>query len=276
MFGFYNDHFVLFGLNVSYYGLIIACAMIFGVWLACNNAKARKIKTNDLIIAACYIFPLAIVGARVYYFIFNRGAFGDFWEIFQIWKGGLAIYGAILGGALGLGLYCLIHKKNFFDFADVIVPSIIIGQAVGRVGCIFAGCCYGNEITDPNLNWFPIAFEGRYATRFYEIFWDAGTFIVLMLMLRKFKFRQRGSVAAWYLILYGTGRAWIEALRGDSLYIGPIKVSQLLSIILVVIGIVLLTFYYAWNEKKKEEASKEQTEQIEPSSAQTINSEKQD
>ncbi len=261
MFGFFSDHFLFFGLSISYYGFIIACAMAFGVWLACSNAKARKIKTNDLIIIACYALPLAIIGARVYYFVTNLSMYSSFWQIFEIWKGGLAIYGGVLGGALGVGLYCLFHKKNFFDVGDVAVPSLILGQAIGRIGCYFAGCCYGMEVTDPSLQWFPLStyVHGAWhlSTFFYESLWNLATFLVLMLLLRKFKVKQRGAVAAWYLILYGIGRAWIEALRGgeggDSIRVGGIQISLLLSIILIVVGIAILVFFYFWNKKKAKE-----------------------
>lgn len=260
MFGFFSDSFLFFGLRISYYGIIIAVAMGLGVWLACKNARFRNVKTNDLIIAACYVLPLAIIGARIYYFVTNLSMYTSFWQIFEIWKGGLAIYGGVIGGTLGVGLYSLIHKKNFFDIADVVVPSLILGQGIGRIGCYFAGCCYGMVVTDPKFQWFPLSTflhgEWHLSTFFYESIWDFATFAVLMLLLRKFKIKQRGAISAWYLIIYGVGRAWIEALRGgeggDSIRIGPVQVSLVLSLILIVAGIVILLFYYFWFKKHPE------------------------
>lgn len=248
MFGFFESHFLFFGLQITYYGFLIACAMALGVFLACKNAKMRGLKSDDLIIAACYVLPLGIIGARAYYCIFSPESY-SFLEFFRIWDGGLAVYGSIIGGAIGLLLYCLIHKKNFFDVADITVPSIILGQAIGRIGCYFSHCCYGIEVTDPNLTWFPLSVlmsDGKWhlATFFYESIWNLLGFVVLMLLLRVFKLRQRGSISASYLIIYGIGRAWIEGLRGDSLYIGSIKVSQLLSIILIIVGLGILVFYF--------------------------------
>ncbi len=248
MFGFFESHFLFFGLQITYYGFLIACAMALGVFLACKNAKMRGLKSDDLVVVACYVLPIAIIGARAYYCIFSPESY-SFVEFFRIWDGGLAVYGSIIGGAIGLLLYCLIHKKNFFDVADITVPSIILGQAIGRIGCYFSHCCYGVEVTNPSLTWFPLSVfmsDGKWhlATFFYESIWNLLGFVVLMLLLRVFKLRQRGSISASYLIIYGIGRAWIEGLRGDSLYIGAIKVSQLLSIILIIVGLGILVFYF--------------------------------
>ena len=253
MFGFYDSYFLLFGLKITYYGLIIAIGIGLGIFLACVNAKARKFKSDDILIAACYIVPIAIICARIYYVLFD-GQKQSFVEIFKIWDGGISIMGAVLGGALGLGLYCVIHKKNFFDLADVVVPSVILGQALGRIGCYFAGCCRGIVVTDPRFTKFPLAvFEGgswHLATFFYESWWNILVFIALMLLLRVFRMRQRGSVAAAYLVFYGIGRAWIETLRGDSLMIGSMKVSFLVSILMIVAGLAMFITFFVLDRKR--------------------------
>lgn len=247
MFGFYDSYFLLFGLKITYYGLIIACGMALGVFLACKNAKKRGLSSNDILILACYVLPLAIIGARAYYVIFADRPY-SFVEILRIWDGGLAVYGGVIGGTLAVGLYCLIHKKNFFDVADICVVSLILGQCIGRIGCVFAGCCYGLEVTDPNLQYFPFAIKeanGHWylATMLYESLWNFIGFSILILMLRYFNIKQRGIIAGSYLIYYGVGRAWIEGLRGDSLYIGSLRVSQLLSIILIAVGVAIVTTF---------------------------------
>ena len=254
MFGFYDSYFLFFGLHITYYGFIIALAMALAVFVACKNAKFRGLKTDDLIICACYVLPLAIIGARIYYVIFIDHNY-TFGEIFRIWDGGMAILGGVIGGAIGVMLYCLIHKKNFLDVGDIAAPSLILGQAIGRIGCYFAGCCYGVEVTDPNLMWFPLSTQidgvWHLSTFFYECIWNLLGFVVLMLLLRKSGVKQRGAIMSLYLIIYGAGRAWIEALRGDSLYIGSIKVSQLLSIIMIIIGIAVLVSVYLLTKKGK-------------------------
>ena len=114
MFGFYDTYMKLFGLTITYYGLFVALGMAAGVFVAYKLAKLRGFKGEDFLIAACYIIPLAILGARLYYVIFSDQKY-TFLEFFQIWKGGLAVYGGVIGGALAVALYCLIHKKNFFS-----------------------------------------------------------------------------------------------------------------------------------------------------------------
>ena len=255
MFGFYDSYFIFFGLNITYYGLIIALGMAFGVILACKNANLRGLKTDDFLIIACYVLPLSIIGARIYYVIFSLDKIYSFWDVFKIWEGGMAIYGGVIGGAIGIILYCLIHKKNFLDVGDIAVSSLILGQAIGRIGCYFAGCCYGIEVTDPSLTWFPLSTKingvWHLSTFFYECIWDLMVFAILIFFLRKNKLKYRGSLIYLYLILYGTGRAWIEALRGDSLYIGAIKVSQLLSILLILTGIIMIIVTEILHRKNK-------------------------
>ncbi len=254
MFGFTEHSFLFFGLEITYYGFIIAIGMAVGVFVACKNAKLRGLTVDDLILAACYVLPLAIIGARIYYVIFSEQTY-TFAEVFRIWDGGMAIYGGVIGGAIGVMLFCLIHKKNFLDVADIAAPSLILGQAIGRIGCYFAGCCYGIEVTQESLMWFPLSTQingvWHLSTFFYESLWNIMIFILLLILLRKNKMRYRGSIVALYLIGYGTGRAWIEALRGDSLYLGSIKVSQLLSIILVISGIAVILVNYILVKKGK-------------------------
>lgn len=260
MFGFYDSYFLFFGLQITYYGFIIALGMALAVFIACKNAKYRGLKTDDIVLAACYVLPLAIIGARLYYVIFSDYSY-SFGEIFRIWDGGMAIYGGVIGGAIGVMLFCIIHKKNFFDVGDIAVPSLILGQAIGRIGCYFSGCCYGIEVTDSSLMWFPLSMqvngEWHLSTMFYESIWNFLGFIVLMLLLRKANVKRRGVVMSLYLIIYGAGRAWIEGLRGDSLYIGSIKVSQLLSILLVVAGVIVLTVVYFLTKQGKIKTLKE-------------------
>ena len=254
MFGFYDSYFLFFGLQVTYYGFLIAIGMALGVFIACKNAKYRNLKSDDILILACYVLPLSVIGAKIYYLIFSDMPF-SFWDIFKIWEAGLAIYGGVIGGVLGVVLYCVIHKKNFLNVCDVAAPSLILGQAIGRIGCYFAGCCYGIEVTDPSLTWFPLStFEHgawHLSTFFYESIWNFATFTLLLILFRKNKVKQRGTITSLYLIVDGVGRAWIEALRGDSLYIGSIKVSQLLSIILIIVGIAIILISYILAKKGK-------------------------
>lgn len=243
--------FYIGSLHVSFYGILMALGMALGVLVACFTAKKRGLKSGDILLLACYVLPLAVIGARIYYVLFSLDQFTSFVQVLKIWEGGLAIYGGVIGGAIGVGLFCLIHKKNFFAVADIAACSLILGQAIGRIGCFFAGCCYGIEVTDPSLMKYPIATEiggtWHYATFFYESFWNFLVFAILMLTLYLGKhIKERGVIMSMYFILYGIGRATIETFRGDSLYLGSIKVSQLLSILLIVTGVAIISLIYIY------------------------------
>lgn len=248
------DGFSIFGLEIKFYGLLIALGMVLGVFVACKLAKYRNLKSDDIILLALYVLPLAVIGARLYYVIFSEHSY-TFWEIFEIWNGGMAIYGGVIGGAIGVVLYCVIHKKNFIDVADIAVVALILGQGIGRIGCYFAGCCYGIEVTDPAFMWFPLSTQingvWHLSTFFYESICDFIIFFVFLWLFRG-KVKTRGVMLSLYLISYGVVRCIIETFRGDSLYIGTMKVSQLLSLILMVVGIILLLVIYTKKRKANE------------------------
>ncbi len=252
-----TNGFTLFGLNIKFYGIIMAFAMLVGVILACVNGKKKGFTSDNIILLACYALPLAVIGARVYYVLFSLDKYTNFWDVFKIWEGGLAIYGGVIGGAIGVGLYCLIHKKNFLKLADIIVPSLILGQAIGRWGNFFNQEAYGYEITNPSFQWFPVAVyiestgTWHMATFFYESLWNLIVFGVLMLMLYKSKIKEDGVLMSTYLILYGIGRVVIEGFRTDSLYLGSVRISQLLSGLLVVFGVAYICIVYGLKYSKK-------------------------
>ena len=241
------EGFFIGSLEIKFYGLIMAVSMLLGVLLACRLAKKRGIKSDDIYILALVVLPCAVVGARLYYCFFYEYNY-SFGELFNIRQGGLALYGGVIGGVVGIVIYCLIKKdwKLIFILTDVIAPCLILGQALGRWGNFFNQEAYGNIITDPNLMWFPygvwIKNEQAWfqATFFYESLWNLVGFGILLFTYFKSQFT--GTTAAVYLIWYGIGRTLIEGLRSDSLYIGSsgIRVSQFLSVILVIAGCVIL------------------------------------
>lgn len=246
--------FDLFGLEISVYGIMIGIAIIAGLVVAFWLGKKRDINQNDILTLALYAIPLAIIGARLYYVVFFKQSF-SFWEIFEIWNGGLAILGAVIGGAIGVAIYCLIHKKNFLKIADIAAPALIIGQAIGRIGCYFGGCCYGVETVDPALQWFPISVQidgiWHLSTFFYESFWCFLGFALLLFLFKKL--HKTGAILFCYFIIYGFGRFIIEGWRGDSLYLADtgLKVSQVLSGILMILGIIGLIFIYTILKRRK-------------------------
>lgn len=245
-----NNEFFIGNLRFTFYGLFLALGMISGLLLALFISKKRNLKSDDILILALFVFPCAILGARIYYCVFSGRAY-SLLEFFKIWEGGLAVYGSIIGGLIGGVIYCLIFKKNFLVLFDVVVPALALGQAIGRIGCFFGGCCYG-ILAKESLQFFPISVlhdgEWHYATFFYESLWNLIGMIVLLFVFNHAK--KDGTTSGAYLVWYGIGRALIEGIRGDSLYIGSIKVSQLLSVILIVIGVAVLVNNFV--RKRKE------------------------
>ena len=250
--------FQFLGMNIYWYGILIGIGLALGVVLACFVGKYRGFPKDMPLELVLWIFPPAIIGARLYYCIFNGGPWG--WEIFAIWSGGLAVYGSIIGGALGVLLFCVIRKKKFLDVADVVVPSLALGQAIGRWGCYFSKCCYGVEITNPAFQCFPFALQIEYPGNVFK--WHLATMIIeslcnflicvgLYFLLRKVNWK--GVVLAGYMISYGVARCVIEGFRGDSLMIGStIRVSQLLSACVVLGGIALLVWLIIQNKKQRQ------------------------
>jgi len=252
------DGFFIGNFEIKFYGLIMAVSMLLGVLLACKLAKKKKIKSDDIFLLALIVLPCAVVGARLYYCLFYDYNY-SFKELFNIRQGGLALYGGVVGGVLGIIIFSLI-KKNWrliFILFDVLAPCLILGQALGRWGNFFNQEAYGNLITSSKLKWFPFAVwienENAWfqATFFYESLWNLIGFVMLLFIYKKQQ--HTGTTAAAYLVWYGLGRTWIEGLRSDSLYIGSsgIRVSQLLSMVLVIVGIVILSINIVKSIKSK-------------------------
>lgn len=252
------DGFTIFGQEIKFYGVIIAFALLIGVFLSQYLAKKRGINPDDIIMLALIVIPFAILGARIYYCIFSdtQYTFKTFWQIRQ---GGLAIYGGIIGGVLAIIIFAIFKRdfKLIIKLFDVIVPALILGQSMGRWGNFFNQEAYGNLITDPKWQWFPFAvkietyagYEWHLATFFYESLWNMIGFALLLVVFNKSK--KLGTTTATYLVYYGLGRMWIEGLRTDSLYWGALRVSQWLSMVLVVIGIGVLVYNYISKRKDK-------------------------
>ena len=158
------------------------------------------------------------------------------------WQGGLAIYGAVIGGFLGLWALSRRNRLPFLTLLDIAAPLVILGQAIGRWGNYFNGEAYGALITDPAWQFFPVAVfaDGawRQATFFYESCWNLAGFLFLWLYRKRAK--RPGDVFWRYLLWYGAGRAVIEGLRSDSLMWGPVRVSQALSAALVLVALIVI------------------------------------
>lgn len=237
--------------NVYWYGVLIACAVLISVLYCAHYMKKKNFPEDAIYNVALWCIPLAIVFARIYYVIFSFSYYkNDLWSIFYIWEGGLAIYGAVIGGALGVFIACRIHKYKFLEVADIIAPVLALSQAIGRWGNFFNQEAYGNPVYIAERQFFPYAVyiedpglgatqHWFQATFFYESMACLAIALILHFLIRK-KAKIPGTVFFSYLVLYGLERAFVEGLRSDSLYLGNLRISQVLSIILIVVGSALL------------------------------------
>ncbi|MGE4273009.1 MAG: prolipoprotein diacylglyceryl transferase [Desulfitobacterium sp.] len=234
------------GLNITWYGAIISFAIIIGVWLASREAEHQGLNSDMIFDFLIIVLPLAIIGARAYYVIFEWHQYAaNPLSAFAIWEGGLAIYGGVIGGFIGAVIFAKLNKFPLLRIIDMVVPSLVLGQAIGRWGNFINQEAFGNLVTNPNLQFFPFAVlidrlgEWHQATFFYESMWNLGVFLLLIYFRHRTKFT--GQLLATYFVGYGLGRFWIEGLRTDSLFLIPgLRVSQGLSLVLIIVGIVML------------------------------------
>ena len=227
----------LFGLTVHWYGAIIALGMALAVGLAALRARRMDLPRDTVLDLALAGIPAAIVGARLYYVAFSWSAYaGDPARVFRIWEGGMAIYGGIIGGVLAGWVYSRRKKLPFLKLADLAAPSIALGQAIGRWGNFVNQEAYGAAVRSAWQRHFPVGVFIRadgawhYATFFYESAWCFLIVAALLAADGKRWFRRDGDCFLAYVFLYALERALVEGLRTDSLYLGPLRVSQLLSL----------------------------------------------
>ena len=236
-------------ITIYWYSFLIFLSLLIGLIIIKKECRIKNIDFNFVLDLACYLIPIAIIGARMYYVIFKFDSFKyDLLSIFYIWEGGLAIYGAIISSIIFIVYYCKKHKKDILTILDLAAPSLILGQAIGRWGNFFNQEAYGsitsleflNSIHIPNFIIDNMYIENAYRqpTFLYESIWCIIGFIILMI-IRKY-INKTGIITSFYLIFYGIGRFMIESLRSDSLYIGMFKISQIISIIIILFGLFLL------------------------------------
>ena len=225
-------------------------SVYFRVYLARKEAPRKKIKPDDIIDFILIAFPLAIVGARLYYVAFEWSYYSKqpFIEIFITWHGGLAIYGGLITGALVLYFFSRSKFINTLDFLDIAAPGVMIAQSIGRWGNFINQEAYGAAVK--SLDYLPgfirdqMYIDGAYRqpTFLYESTWNLLGFILIIFLRRKPKFLKQGDITAFYLIWYGCGRMIIEGMRTDSLYFMGLRVSQWLSALLIIFGVALVVY----------------------------------
>lgn len=240
-------------LAIHWYAIFIVAGAAVAVWLACEEAPRRKkltgeaMTTDDVIDFVLWAFPLGIVGARTYYVIFQWHYYSQHpSQIIAMWDGGGAIYGSLIMGAIVLFVFCYYRLIRPMDLLDIVVPGVAFAQACGRWGNFINQEAYGKVVS--HLNWLPefmqkqMFIDGHYRmpTFLLESSGDLLGFLLMIIFRHRLKFLKRGDIFSFYLIWYGTVRFFVEGMRTDSLMLGPARVSQWLSAILIVVGLVLI------------------------------------
>lgn len=245
------------GNGVYWYGIILGLGMVFGAIIAMKLAHRVGLTEDHVLDMVLWAVPLSILGARIYYVVFYLSMFRDadgglnVGKMIAIWDGGIAIYGAVIAAVLVVFGFCKIRKIPFGALADVGVIGLLLGQAIGRWGNFINREAFGGETTLPwrmKLYTSATAFIEVHPTFFYESMWNLiGVLLMVFVVLKARQFD--GEVTWFYFLWYGLGRVWIEGMRTDSLYLfdwelfgAPIRVSQALSLVMIVVATGALVY----------------------------------
>lgn len=248
--------FSIFGLDIRWYGILIATGILLGLLVAKYNCKWRVIDYDTLLNVVLISLPIGVIGARLYYVVFEFDNYkGNIVEMLNIRQGGLAIHGGIIFAVISALIYTNYKKISFLKLADAAAPSIILAQALGRWGNFFNQEAHGGPVSYEFIKHFPRFIQngmnigGTYyhPTFLYESTWNIIVFLILLYLLRRTE--KTGIVFFTYIGLYSIGRFFIEGLRTDSLMFGSIRVAQLVSLTGIVIWILFLIYSY---QRKKQ------------------------
>lgn len=243
-----REYIKLGNITIYYYSILIFIGVVLAYYISKKEANRNGLGKKYIDDLLFYLIIFGILGARLYYVIFNFSYYkDDILSIFKIWEGGIAIYGAVIAGIITIYYYSKKNKKDFLLTMDTIAPGLILAQAIGRWGNFFNHEAYGrvvslsvlHDLHIPNFIIKEMLIEGAYhhPTFLYESIWCILGFIILLIIRNKTKDKYR-LVTYSYFIYYGIGRFFIEGLRTDSLYLFNIRISQLVSVILIIIGII--------------------------------------
>lgn len=224
--------FTVFGLEIRWYGILMASGMLIASLILLHFATKRGYSKDLIYDFILVIIPSAVLGSRIWYVLFNLDYYqGDLLKMFNVREGGLAIQGGVIFGAIGGLIFCKRKKISFWELADMVSPGLILAQAIGRWGNFTNGEAHGGP-TD--LPWaITVGGEKVHPTFLYESLWNLLVFAVLIYMIRRKHFK--GKIFLLYGILYSVGRFFIEGLRTDSLMIGGMRTAQLTAIVTILV-----------------------------------------
>lgn len=239
-------------IKIYWYSVTMFLGVLLGIVVAYVEIKRKKINIDNFENMAFYAIVFGFLGARLYYVLFNLDYYlSNPIEIIEVWNGGLAIHGGIIGAVLSMFIYCKKKKVNFYLMLDVCAPALMIGQIIGRWGNFFNSEAHGGIVTRsflesihlPNFIINGMYINGNYyhPTFLYESFFNLIGFIILMILRRNKKIHI-GVITGLYLIWYSVVRFFVEGLRTDSLMLGNLRMAQVISIVLLIVGLILIIF----------------------------------
>jgi len=249
--------FEIFNITIYTYGAMIALGIVAAVLLVSYRGKKVGYDEDQLLDMSIVAVISGLIGAKLLYLVTDLN---DLSNNLSSWKdviqGGLVVYGGILGGALGVYIFCRRKKIDIFKMLDLVSPSVSLAQGFGRIGCFFAGCCYGKEtslffgVKFNNSNYAPSGLK-LIPTQLFSSGFDF--LLAGFLLWYSRKERERGKVFALYIIIYSIGRFFVEFLRGDKYrgFVGDLSTSQFISIFTLFIGILLFFKANIFEAKKK-------------------------
>ncbi len=249
--------------SVYWYAIFVIMGFALAFLYAWYRSRYEKIKFYDLLDVTLYTIIFSIIGARLFYVIFADDQFNGFLDLIAIWDGGLAMYGAMIAGAVTIAITGRIKKLSVLKMLDLAAPALMLGQAVGSWGSFFNGEAYGKIIPEENPLYFirmgisPHVFEDVkglayvHPTFLYEFIWLIIGFALIHFLYKKKKFD--GQITLMYLAWYGFGKIFTEALRVDSLTLGVFKVAQVIGFVCFVAGTVALIYNLAKSYRKQKD-----------------------
>lgn len=237
--------------TIYYYGVIIALGLVLAVMYGLRRSKEFGLKQDDILDGVLWIVPLCIICARAYYVLFELDQYKTFADVINIRKGGLAIYGGVIGAVIGVVIFSKVKKVSLPAVLDLVGIAFLIGQSIGRWGNFINREAYGAPtecflrmglVVNGELGYY-------HPTFLYESVWNAIGFVLLHFLSKKRQYD--GQMALGYVAWYGLGRAFIEGLRMDSLYWGPFRVSQVLAAVSCMAAVVTLLVMAIRGQKQK-------------------------
>ncbi len=249
------------GLEVRWYGIIITLGIILAFAYCAWRSRQEGIDFDDLLDIGIFTIIFGVIGARAYYVLTSLDRYDSFYDVIAIWEGGLAIYGAVIAGALTIWLVCRKKKLKTLKMMDATAPAVMIGQILGRWGNFCNGEAHGGVVSEGNplyflrMGLYPHDIKGVYGmayvhpTFLYESVWNLIGFLIIHFLYKKKKFD--GQVLLMYLTWYGFGRMFIEGLRTDSLMVGVFRISQIVGFLCFAAGTTLLTVFLIRAKQKE-------------------------